>query len=103
VKLLSFNAYDIAVLDRDIPGLPVTTSPDAFDAMLEQPRSTRRRTAEIRRRRAAIRSQRLPRTAHPLAITQTLLESASTARCCFRSRVRAMFDAVRLRDGRRAR
>jgi hypothetical protein len=29
------------------------------------------------------------------------VDSTSTARCCFRSRVRAVFDAVRLRDGRR--
>jgi hypothetical protein len=29
------------------------------------------------------------------------LGSTSTARSCFRSRARAVFDAVRLRDGRR--
>ena len=28
LELLSVNAYDIAVLDRDIPDLPVTTSPN---------------------------------------------------------------------------
>jgi two-component system response regulator VanR len=29
LELLSVNAYDIAVLDRDIPGPPVTRSPNA--------------------------------------------------------------------------
>ena len=29
LELLSINAYDIAVLDRDIPGPPVTRSPNA--------------------------------------------------------------------------
>ena len=29
LELLSVNAYDIAVLDQDIPGLPVTRSPNA--------------------------------------------------------------------------
>ena len=29
LELLSINAYDIAVLDRDIPGPPVTRSPRA--------------------------------------------------------------------------
>ena len=28
-ELLSINPYDIAVLDRDIPGPPVTRSPNA--------------------------------------------------------------------------
>jgi two-component system response regulator VanR len=29
LELMSINAYDIAVLDRDIPGPPVTRSPSA--------------------------------------------------------------------------
>ena len=29
LELLSLNVYDIAVLDRDIPALPATRSPDA--------------------------------------------------------------------------
>ena len=29
LELLSVNAYDIAVLDRDIPGRPATRSPSA--------------------------------------------------------------------------
>ena len=32
LELLSINAYDVAVLDRDIPGPPVTRSPNASSA-----------------------------------------------------------------------
>jgi two-component system response regulator VanR len=39
LELLSTNAYDIAVLDRDIPGRPATRSPNASSPPVAASRS----------------------------------------------------------------